>query len=44
MPFHDDARPGIVCYNVQTAVDAKHHSIVEHEATDIAMTAISCRE
>jgi len=26
---------GIVGYNVQTAVDAKHHLIVEHEVTNI---------
>ncbi len=26
---------GVVGYNVQTAVDAKHHLIVEHEATNI---------
>lgn len=26
---------GIVGYNVQTAVDAKHHFIVEHEVTNI---------
>jgi hypothetical protein len=25
---------GIVGYNVQTAVDAKHHLIVEHEVTN----------
>ena len=26
---------GIVGYNVQTAVDAKHHMIVAHEVTNV---------
>ena len=34
---------GIVGYNVQTAVETKHHLIVTHEVTNVGSTAISSR-
>ena len=35
---------GIVGYNVQTAVDAKHHLIVAHEATNKGEEILACHE